>query len=909
MKGLKRFAILALACCLLAAVLPLRDSYALSGGEAPVPTPEDARMTYCNSDAEAWTDAKCYYVSEDSPGVFMMDPDCYPYETEYRTWLTKEPAGQIAFLDGMLYYSVTGSPALKRIDPKTLETELITVPAGEVERFAVTGTTLYYLARNTVFSVDLAGGTVRELIRCETLSRFWLADDNKLEYITDDEATVCVYDLRTGTVTHRENDISELPLDGVPETDGVCGLSVAALKAKFPHGKYWNHVGRSNNPDGYTSTPCTCHGRGHDLYGGCDCNSFSSSIQCYGFAMKLAYDYYGSKPWSWNIVYNLNTVKAGDYIRYKNDGHSIWVTAVNGDTITFVDCNYTGKCQIRWEGTLSKSTIRSSLSYVWSAPAALVINPIPAAPSVTVSAEHYTPGNPVNVSWAASADATAYAVDVSLDGSLLLTASVGAETGYSFVPQTAGSYSVTVTASNKYGSGVSAPAAFAIEAKAPEITLSIRNQSVTVAWEDVGAQAYDLTVEEADTAEVLYSGNADSGLQWELSAAVGSYRATVTAAYPGDCAACSQADFSLRAYRTEASPGRDGVFCVGEPVSFFVDTEDFTSCSYRILRTPAGGEEALWEEGTLEANSLDHSFSEAGAYSCALCVRTENGYTEAAPAAVTVVEHAYTQTVTPPSCRDRGYTTCTCAACGDSYRDAWTDPLGHDWDGGAVDRAPTETETGCMRYTCLRCGKEKTTVIPKQDETAPSLPCSGDSCPGRVFTDMPKKGNWAHDAIDWAVEYDITAGTSAATFSPAKGCTRAQVVTFLWRAAGSPEPAGTDCPFTDLKQTASYYKAVLWAVENGITAGTSETTFSPGKTCTRAQIVTFLWRFEDCPEPKAEESPFTDLKPDAAYSKAVVWAVENGITAGTSETTFSPGRTCTRAHVVTFLYRDQAAVH
>lgn len=190
-------------------------------------------------------------------------------------------------------------------------------------------------------------------------------------------------------------------------------------------------------------------------------------------------------------------------------------------------------------------------------------------------------------------------------------------------------------------------------------------------------------------------------------------------------------------------------------------------------------------------------------------------------------------------------------------------------------------------------------------EGASGLPCSGgEDCPGNVFTDMPAKGDWAHDAIDWAIVYKVTTGTSATTFSPNAGCTRAQVVTFLWRAAGEPEPTGTSNPFTDVKEGAYYYKAVLWAVENKVTTGTSTTTFSPDATCTRAQIVTFLWRFEGEPASSTTTNPFTDVKAGAYYEKAVLWASETGVTAGTSATTFSPDDTCTRAQVVTFLYRD-----
>ena len=183
-------------------------------------------------------------------------------------------------------------------------------------------------------------------------------------------------------------------------------------------------------------------------------------------------------------------------------------------------------------------------------------------------------------------------------------------------------------------------------------------------------------------------------------------------------------------------------------------------------------------------------------------------------------------------------------------------------------------------------------------------PCDGVNCPGKAFADMPAKGNWAHDPIDWAVSNEITNGTSASTFSPEEGCTRAQVVTFLWRAAGQPASASSTNPFTDVKPGAYYYRAVLWAVEKGITNGTSDKTFSPDETCTRAQIVTFLWRNEGQPAPTSTDNPFADVRTSAYFGSAVLWAVEKGITNGTSATTFAPEDTCTRAQVVTFLYRN-----
>ena len=170
-----------------------------------------------------------------------------------------------------------------------------------------------------------------------------------------------------------------------------------------------------------------------------------------------------------------------------------------------------------------------------------------------------------------------------------------------------------------------------------------------------------------------------------------------------------------------------------------------------------------------------------------------------------------------------------------------------------------------------------------------------------VFVDVAT-GSYYEDAVDWAVENGITKGTDDTHFSPDGICTRAQAVTFLWRAAGSPASKTSTMPFTDVPVGSYYYDAVLWVVENGITKGTSDTTFSPNMTCSRAQIVAFLWRSEKSPA-AGTANPFTDVKSTAYYAVAVLWAVKENITEGTTNTTFSPDADCTRAQIVTFLWR------
>ena len=169
------------------------------------------------------------------------------------------------------------------------------------------------------------------------------------------------------------------------------------------------------------------------------------------------------------------------------------------------------------------------------------------------------------------------------------------------------------------------------------------------------------------------------------------------------------------------------------------------------------------------------------------------------------------------------------------------------------------------------------------------------------FRDV-KQGDYFYDAVQWAVEKGITEGTRADTFSPNASCTRAQMVTFLWRAAGSPAPKRAVNPFKDINANDYYYDAVLWAVENGITSGTSADTFAPNTTVTRGQTVTFLHRAAGSPEGNGNSS-FSDVNKNDYYNSAVLWAAQNGITTGTGDGRFSPGADCTRAQIVTLLFR------
>jgi hypothetical protein len=240
------------------------------------------------------------------------------------------------------------------------------------------------------------------------------------------------------------------------------------------------------------------------------------------------------------------------------------------------------------------------------------------------------------------------------------------------------------------------------------------------------------------------------------------------------------------------------------------------------------------------------------------------------------------------TCTAAGVKTYTCTVCG-TARTETIAATGHSYDSGKVTKAATTTSTGIKTYTCTKCGTTETESIAKLDPVP--------------FTDVPTAAYYA-EPVAWAVSMGITTGTSATTFEPNEGCTRSQVVTFLWRAAGKPEPTSKVNPFTDVREDQYYYKAVLWAAENGITTGTTSTTFSPYETCTRSQVVTFLWRYAGKPGTSTGVGKFTDIQSGAYYQQAVAWAVSEEITYGVTTSSFAPYETCSRGQVVTFLWRD-----
>ena len=262
----------------------------------------------------------------------------------------------------------------------------------------------------------------------------------------------------------------------------------------------------------------------------------------------------------------------------------------------------------------------------------------------------------------------------------------------------------------------------------------------------------------------------------------------------------------------------------------------------------------------------------------------------------TAHEHNYNAVVTAPTCTEKGYTTHTCA-CGDSYVDTYVDALGHAWDSGKVTKEPTETKTGVKTFTCTRCGETKTETIPVTN------------CPSAVFTDVQGGDHWAHEGIDYCIANGLMSGIGNDLFGPKLTTTRAQIVQILYNLEGEPKVSGTT-PFTDLTQD-WYQDAVLWAYQTGVVAGTSSTTFEPDRPVTREQIavilmeyVTRVLKLERTWTP-ADLNAFPDAGSVSDWAKdAMADAVALGLISGASnggQTYLEPQGSATREQVATIL--------
>ena len=250
------------------------------------------------------------------------------------------------------------------------------------------------------------------------------------------------------------------------------------------------------------------------------------------------------------------------------------------------------------------------------------------------------------------------------------------------------------------------------------------------------------------------------------------------------------------------------------------------------------------------------------------------------------------------TCTEDGHTgKLVCTNCGTVIEAGEVIPAtGHSWGEWEVTKEATETEAGSKERVCETCGEKETEEIPV---------IGGEEPWENPFTDVAET-KWYYNAVAWGSQNDVVAGMSEDKFAPMANSTRAQIVSFLWRAAGRPEPASTECKFTDVDSSKWYYKAVLWATENNYVAGYTETTFAPNATCKRAEMATFLWRMAGKPEAESSENPFIDVAAGKWYETAAQWTYENGIVSGydlKEGKSFAPDNHIARAETVTMLYR------
>ncbi|MBO4418471.1 MAG: S-layer homology domain-containing protein, partial [Oscillospiraceae bacterium] len=278
-----------------------------------------------------------------------------------------------------------------------------------------------------------------------------------------------------------------------------------------------------------------------------------------------------------------------------------------------------------------------------------------------------------------------------------------------------------------------------------------------------------------------------------------------------------------------------------------------------------------------------------GGFTTHTCSRCGDSYTDSETEAL---GHDYQAVVTEPTCTEIGYTTHTCSRCGDSYEDSTVPALGHDWGEPVVTVEPCHQFPGEQTFTCTRCGETKTEELPRL---------------ANPFEDV-RESDYFFNPVMWALDESVTGGVNATHFGPKMSCTREQIVTFLWAAAGRPEPETEESPFSDVNSSHYFIKAVLWAVENGVTGGVGGGRFGVGQACTRVEAMTFLWRAKGSPEPETTENPFSDVASDQYYYKPVLWAVENGVTGGVGGGRFGVKQICSRGEIITFLYKAFSTV-
>lgn len=321
---------------------------------------------FINSDCFADYENAYYYVGENG----------YVYDINHEIFISKS-INQVAPYREKLYYSEGNK--VHCVNLKNGNNSVVFTADKNITSFSLYDGDIYALVNGKILRKSLTFFYETQIETDKKVSSFWIEQAGTISYMFLEEDFIYTLDLSSKSIEEEVNFKSyfrgSVPVVTSEPKGGSLvspnSMGITSLQQKFPHGKYWNHGTAPNNPDGYTSNPCTHHGSGCNYSGSCGCNSFSSAIQCHGYALKCGYDATGSNPNNWPKKYNLDTLKAGDVIRYNNYSggqHTLFVIGVSGNTVTVTDCNWSNNCNIRWNATFSKTTLSSRLVYLMVAP-------------------------------------------------------------------------------------------------------------------------------------------------------------------------------------------------------------------------------------------------------------------------------------------------------------------------------------------------------------------------------------------------------------------------------------------------------------------------------------------------------------------------------------------------------------
>ena len=756
-------------------------------------------VPYANSDVCADT-LTCYFELDPDSGCALRRDA----ETLIAVAITDRPVSQMALLDDTLYLLCENGIALLRYSIPDGTVERLRGFDAAVLRFAVSeereGLRLYYLTDGCIRSCSLSGEEETTVCAEDGLYRFWLVDGGLLEYMTDPD-TIHTLDPQSGAVTERANVRSSL-------SGNVRGRSsIDRLKEKFPEGKYWNHVGGSNNPDGWTESPCTHHGHCGYKPDECECNSFDDCIQCFGFGYKLAYDYYGSLPDDWERIWWRPTdgIKAGDVFRYRNNRHTIWITAVDGDTVTFADCNWDCVCGIRWDQTISISTLRSSATFRDIAPATADCGDWLAAPIVTADRSECYDDCFAVFSWEEICNATEYRLELYRNNQLCASLRQ-AECSYVLDCPQEGAYRLDVFACDEQGQSTA------------------------------GSCALNVTHCERDTAfRLWFSPDADEQASEKLLigdgywASYALYDRTTGESYSTYC----RTDYQVQLWVRSPSGERVAALQSDGPLGsiWLPVTEEGDYTLYASLMGAQSLEAAL----TLTCRvpgcaDLGHIWQPEGSYDSdtgRLTLRCMRCHGERA---LLLPQEACTEGESCP---------------GASYTDM---PSADTWAHEGLEFLLQNGIMNGVSQTSLAPG------LPMNRAMLVTLLWRLEGEPGshrlRYFEDVGPNTYYTA-AVAWAAENGVVNGVSETRFAPTQQISREQLATILYRYASR---FGAQAPQTDalndfpdgVSASGFAVEALCWATERGLINGVGtqgQTLLAPQASATRAQVAAILLRF------------------------------------------------------------------